>query len=205
VNLDVIYGAAGESIDQWQRTLDDVIELEPEHVSAYALTVEPGTPLADDVTRYPDDDVQAEKYSIATERLAGAGYAWYEISNWSRPGRRCRHNLLYWAQGNYRGFGCAAHSHHDGRRWWNIRTPERYIDAVGQGHGVVAGSEDLDDRVRRLERLQLALRTEEGVPSSALTVEDERALDGLVARVGDRVVLTLRGRLLANEVALRLR
>jgi oxygen-independent coproporphyrinogen-3 oxidase len=205
LNLDVIYGAVGESTGDWQRTIDEVIGLDPEHVSAYALTVEPGTPLAADASRHPDDDAQAEKYAVVTDALAAAGYEWYEISNWSRPGRQCRHNLLYWAQGDYRGFGCAAHSHEDGRRWWNVRTPERYVEAVRGGGSVVAGEEELDDDVRRLEGLQLALRTQGGVPTSALAPDDRRALTGLVAQVDDRVVLTPAGRLMANEVAVRLR
>jgi oxygen-independent coproporphyrinogen-3 oxidase len=205
LNLDVIYGAVGESTGDWQRTIDEVIGLDPDHVSAYALTVEPGTPLAADASRHPDDDAQAEKYAVVTDALAAAGYEWYEISNWSRPGRQCRHNLLYWAQGDYRGFGCAAHSHEDGRRWWNVRTPERYVEAVRGGGSVVAGEEELDDDVRRLEGLQLALRTQGGVPTSALAPDDRRALTGLVAQVDDRVVLTPAGRLMANEVAVRLR
>jgi oxygen-independent coproporphyrinogen-3 oxidase len=205
LNLDIIYGAAGESVDEWRRTVAEVLDLEPDHVSAYALTVEPGTPLAGDHARHPDEDLQADKYALVTAALADAGYEWYEISNWARPGYQCRHNLLYWSQGNYRGFGCAAHSHHDGRRWWNVRTPERYIAAVRGHESVVAGAEDLDDDSRRLERLQLALRTQHGVPASALANEDERALAGLVTRVDDRIVLTPDGRLLANEVAVRLR
>ncbi len=132
-NLDLIYGGAGETLEQWRRTLEAVVELDPPHVSAYALTVEAGTPLADDATRHPDDDDQADKYLLATELLGAAGLDWYEISNWAAPGHRCRHNELYWDQGDYLGFGCAAHSHRDGRRWWNLRTPERYIDAVERG------------------------------------------------------------------------
>ena len=199
-NLDLIYGAAGETLDDWRRSLDGVLALEPPHVSAYGLTVEPGTPLAADPTRHPDDDRQADAYLLADEVLADAGLRWYEISNWSLPGHECRHNLLYWAQGDYRGFGCAAHSHERARRWWNVRTPERYIDAVRAGRPTEAAAEELDDDARREERLQLALRTRAGVPATAL---DD--LDGLVERDGDRAVLTPRGRLLANEVSLRLR
>jgi oxygen-independent coproporphyrinogen-3 oxidase len=203
-NADVIYGAAGESMADWERTLSDVLALGPPHVSAYALTVEPGTPLALDARRHPDDDDQADKYQLACSMLDAAGLANYEISNWARPGHECRHNLLYWAQGDYRGIGCAAHSHQGGRRWWNVRTPERYIGLVSAGQSPVAGEEALDDRRRRLESLQLALRTSAGVPLSAL--HDGPELDGLVARTGDgRAVLTPSGRLLANEVALRLR
>jgi oxygen-independent coproporphyrinogen-3 oxidase len=118
---------------------------------------------------------------------------------------RCAHNLLYWSQGDYRGFGCAAHSHERGRRWWNVRTPERYVHAIGDGASVVAGDEVLDEDVRRLEGLQLMLRTTEGVPETALSLEDAFALEGLVERHDGRLVLTPAGRLLANEVAVRLR
>src|SRR5205085_4462863 len=155
-NVDLIFGAVGESVDDWARTLDGVLALEPPHVSAYALTVEPGTPLARDASRTPDDDDQAEKYALADAVLARAGLRNYEISNWARPGHECRHNLLYWRQGNYRGFGCAAHSHNDGHRWWNIHTPERYVAAVRDGRSVVAGDERLDDAPRRRERVVLA-------------------------------------------------
>ena len=114
-------------------TVRSVLALEPPHVSAYGLTVEAGTPLALDPARYPDDDDQAAKYEVADTLLTEAGLASYEISNWARPGHECRHNLVYWCQGDYLGFGCAAHSHRAGRRWWNVRTPERYIGLVEGG------------------------------------------------------------------------
>ncbi len=201
-NVDLIYGAAGESLADWHATLEGALALEPPHVSAYALTVEAGTPLAGDPARHPDDDVQADEYELADELLARAGLANYEVSNWARPGHECRHNLLYWRQQDYRGFGCAAHSHRDGRRWWNLRTPERYIAAVAAGCCAEAAGETLDPDVRRVEGLQLALRTRIGVPIDAL---DGDELPGVVERVGDRWVLTRRGRLLANEVAIRVR
>ena len=201
-NVDVIYGAAGESPDDWLRTLDAALALDPPHVSAYALTVEPGTPLADDPARHPDDDDQATKYLAAAEALEAAGLSWYEISNWARPGRECRHNQLYWSMGDYQAFGCAGHSHRDGRRSWNVHTPERYIAAIAEGRSPEAAGERLDAEARRLEALQLAVRTRSGVPASSLPVDE---LDDLVALDGDRAVLTVRGRLLANEVVLRLR
>jgi oxygen-independent coproporphyrinogen-3 oxidase len=201
-NVDVIYGAAGESPDDWRRTLDAALALDPPHVSAYALTVEPGTPLADDPARHPDDDDQAAKYLAAAEALEAAGLSWYEISNWARPGHECHHNRLYWSMGEYQAFGCAGHSHRDGRRFWNVHTPERYIAAIGEGRSPEAAGERLDAEARRLEALQLAVRTRAGVPAASLPVDE---LDDLVALDGDRAVLTVRGRLMANEVALRLR
>ena len=202
-NLDLIYGGAGESDADWQATLDRLLELNPPHVSAYALTVEAGTPLAADATRHPDDDDQADKYLMAEAVLGAAGYEWYEISNWAQPGHRCQHNLLYWRQGDYRGFGCAAHSHRAGRRWWNLRTPDRYVDAVIAGQSAEGGFEQLDDEARRIEGLQLALRMVDGVPEGALAVDPD--LDHLVERLEARARLTVAGRLLANEVAIRLR
>jgi len=204
-NVDLIYGAAAETDDDWRRSLDAVLALDPAptHVSAYALTVEPGTPLAADVARHPDDDVQAARYLEAEARLTAAGLVSYEISNWAAPGHECQHNRLYWSQGNYRGIGCAAHSHDSGLRWWNVRTPERYIAVVGAGQSPEAASETLDESTRHLERLQLALRTSTGVPAGALATDD--LPDGLVWRSGGRAGLTPAGRLLANEVAARLR
>jgi coproporphyrinogen III oxidase-like Fe-S oxidoreductase len=139
-----------------------------------------------------------------TDRVLGdAGYRWEEISNWARIGHGCRHNQLYWAQGDYRGIGSAAHSHRRGRRWWNVRTPDRYVSLVAADRSTTAGEEVLDASRQRLEALALALRTPAGVPDGALP--DDPDLDGLVERVAGRAVLTLRGRLLANAVTARLR
>jgi putative oxygen-independent coproporphyrinogen III oxidase len=201
-NLDLIYGSVGETLADWRLTLERALALEPPHVSAYALTVEPGTPLADDPARHPDEDVQADEYELADELLTAAGLANYEVSNWARRGHECRHNLIYWRQQDYRGFGCAAHSHRAGRRWWNLRTPERYLAAVREGRPTEAAGEVLDPDTRRFEGLELSLRTTAGVPVDALDGDD---LPGIVERVGDRWVLTRRGRLMANDVAVRLR
>ena len=201
-NVDIIYGGAGESLADWETTVRRTLELDPPHVSAYALTVEAGTPLADDPARHPDDDVQADEYELADDLLSAAGLANYEVSNWARPGHECRHNLLYWRQHDYRGFGCAAHSHRAGRRWWNLRTPERYIAAVEAGRSTEAAGESLDAEARRIEGLQLSLRTRAGVPVEAL---DGDELPGVVERDGERWVLTRRGRLMANAVSVRLR
>ncbi len=203
-NLDLIYGGAGETIEDWRATVERALALEPPHVSAYALTVEAGTPLADEPERHPDDDDQADKYELADGLLRGAGLEWYEISNWARPGHECRHNRLYWAQGDYLGVGCAAHSHRDGRRHWNVRTPERYLERIQAGESPVSSGETLEPEVRRFEGLQLALRTSRGVPAEALDTDDPD-LAGLVEVADGRAQLTVPGRLLANEVAVRLR
>jgi oxygen-independent coproporphyrinogen-3 oxidase len=206
-NLDLIYGGAGESLADWRATLDATLALDPPHVSAYALTVESGTPLARRIgageVAAPDDDDQAEKYLAAEAALTAAGRAWYEISNWARPGRECRHNLLYWAQGEYLGIGCAAHGHTPaGRRWWNVRTPDRYIALIGQDASPEGGHEVLGGPDRDHEAAMLALRTRDGVPGGPAA--DSLVADGLADRRGGRVVLTPAGRLLANEATTRL-
>jgi oxygen-independent coproporphyrinogen-3 oxidase len=202
INLDLIYGVHGESLEDWRSTLTAAIALSPTHVSAYGLTVEAGTPLADDPARHPDDDDQADKYILTDDMLGAAGMYNYEISNWAIDGHECRHNKVYWSQGNYQGFGCASHSHQDGRRFWNVRTPDRYIACVNEGISVEAADEVLDDETRAREALELSLRTAEGVPLGAL---DVASLEGLVSVQGNRVVLTRNGKLLANEVSLRLK
>ena len=201
-NLDLIYGAAGETLADWRQTVEAVVALDPPHVSAYALTIEAGTPLAEQPDRHPDDDDQADKYEVVDTVLPAAGLENYEISNWARPGHECRHNVLYWQQLDYRGFGCAAHSHRSGRRWWNVRTPDRYIDLVAAGESTEAAGETLDDATRRFEGLELQLRMRDGVP---LDVLDGDALPGMVERRGDRWILTRAGRLMANEISTRLR
>jgi len=208
-NLDVIYGGAGESLADWSSTIEQVVALGAPHVSAYGLTVEAGTALAEQPARHPDDDDQADKYDLADDLLIAAGFANYEISNWSKPGHECRHNAVYWSGGDYAGFGSAAHAHRNGRRWWNVRTPDRFVELIEAGRPAESSSESLDDATRALERLQLQLRTRDGVPVSALDSTDVDEMSDLVQRVsrgsfGDRLVLTRAGRLLANEVSLRL-
>jgi len=170
-NLDLIYGAAGESLADWRTTVEQALALEPPHVSAYALTVEAGTPLFDEPARHPDDDDLADKYELADDLLVAAGRPNYEVSNWAMPGHECRHNILYWQQGDYRGFGSAAHSHAAGRRWWNLRTPERYIAAVEADSSTEAAGESLDAETQRVEGLQLALRMRSGVPAETLDLD----------------------------------
>lgn len=203
-NLDIIYGAAGESIDDWCKTVSDVIALEPPHVSAYGLTVEANTVLATQPNRYPDDDDQADKYILCDEMFESAGLLNYEISNWAKAGHECEHNSLYWQQGNYEGFGSAAHAHLNGRRWWNVRTPDRYIELVTAGESPESSSETLDAQTSKREALQLLVRTREGVPAGSFAQVDLEEMSELLVQRDDRIMLTRAGRLLANEVALRL-
>jgi oxygen-independent coproporphyrinogen-3 oxidase len=203
-NVDLIIGDTHETDDDLARTLDDVLGLRnpPPHVSAYVLTPEPGTPLGDDPARHPDEDVVASRYELVDERLGNAGYRFEEISNWAKPGHEARHNWLYWTGGQYVGLGCSAHSHLAGVRSWNVRTPERYLGAIEAGQLATAASERLVGAQARFESLSLALRTRLGVPRDAF--DDVDALEDLVERSGDRVVLTRRGRLLASAVSLHL-
>ncbi len=198
VSLDLIYGTPGETAEDWRATLDAVCATDVDHVSAYALGIEPGTKLAARVRRgelpTPDDDEAADRYLVADELLSAAGFDWYEISNWARsPEARCRHNLLYWRNHNWWGIGPGAHSHLSGTRWWNVDPVEQWSDALLDGAAPaahVAGFEHLDDEQRRLEDLMLGVRLAEGL-----------ALEG---RHGHRLVLTPRGRLLADAVVTRL-
>lgn len=207
-NIDVIAGAAGESDADFDATLDDVLAYDPPHVSVYGLMVEPGTPLdrriAAGEIAAPDPDAQADCYLRADDRLTAAGLEWYEVSNWARPGHVCRHNVGYWTGAECVAIGAAAHGHTNGSRWWNQRRPERYIECIERSESPLAGSERPAPAERAAERLGLALRTRAGavVADRAATLDLETA--GLVTRVGDRVILTPTGRLLASEVTLRL-
>ncbi|MBK5287901.1 MAG: radical SAM family heme chaperone HemW [Acidimicrobiia bacterium] len=212
VNLDLIYGTPGETIDDWTATVEGALRLEPEHVSAYALTVEAGTPLGRDVAAgvkpAPDDDDQADKYGIVDDLLGTQGYEWYEISNWAKPGEECRHNLVYWQGGDYLAIGCSAHGKTGPRRWWNLRTPERYIAAIRDCATPVAGDEQLDPEGRAAEARDLALRLKWGIPVGGVDpdVTTELIEMGLLTLDddADRLVLTRAGRMLANEVVIRL-
>lgn len=210
VSLDLIYGTPGETDADWRASLEAALAAEPDHVSAYALIVEPGTRLAAQVRRgdlpAPDDDALADRYELADAVLGGAGLTWYEISNWAAgDDARCRHNLGYWRGGDWWGLGPGAHSHVGGVRWWNVRHPATYAARLAAGASPAAGRELLDAATRRLERVMLELRLADGLPLDVLDAAGCAAAarvlaDGLATRAGDRLVLTLRGRLLADAV-----
>jgi putative oxygen-independent coproporphyrinogen III oxidase len=213
VSLDLIYGTPGESDDDWRRSLTAAIESEPDHVSAYALIVEDGTRLAVKVRRGeikpPDDDAMADRYLMADELLGAAGYRWYELSNWAASDQaHCRHNLLYWTGGDWWGFGPGAHSHVGGVRWWNVRHPSAYAQRLAAGQSPAAARERLTAAEQRMEEIMLRARLAEGLPLAALSgsalQQTERMLDNTLidrsALAAGRVVLTLRGRLLADAV-----
>ncbi|MEU7905167.1 radical SAM family heme chaperone HemW [Actinoplanes sp. NPDC049118] len=213
VNLDLIYGTPGERPEDFAASLDTVIKAGVDHVSAYSLIVEDGTRMAAKMRRgelpYPEDDVAADRYLAAEAALGGAGFSWYEVSNWATsPEARCRHNLLYWTGGDWWGLGPGAHSHVGGVRWWNVKHPTAYAKRVEEGVSPGLGREILTDSDRHVEDVMLRVRLRDGLPVAAL---DAVGLAGAAQALADdllepgaysdgRVVLTLRGRLLADAV-----
>ncbi|MBM3715598.1 MAG: coproporphyrinogen III oxidase [Actinobacteria bacterium] len=213
VSLDLIYGAPGESLEDWRASLETAVALQPDHISAYALIIEDGTKLARQIRSglvpMPDDDLQADMYELADDLLAAAGYDWYEVSNWSRGvGHRSRHNLAYWRGTDWWGFGPGAHSHVGGLRWWNVKHPAAYAQRLAAGESPAAARERPDEEARRLESVLLRSRIREGLAVSEVQGEGRRAVAALIAdglieggdAVRGRIVLTRRGRLLADAV-----
>ena len=167
VSVDLIYGTPGESLADWQASLDAALELGVDHVSCYALVIEPGTALGRALAQGEiapvDPDDQADKYELADETLSAAGLEWYEISNWARPGHECRHNLAYWQNQDWYGFGPGAHSHLDSTRFWNLRHPAKWMQSLRAGHRPVDGQEIITGESARLEKLLLNLRLRQGL------------------------------------------
>jgi putative oxygen-independent coproporphyrinogen III oxidase len=217
VSVDLIYGAPGESDDDWEQSVRAAIALEPDHVSAYALVVEEGTRLARQVrtgeVTAPDDDALAARYEVADALLSVARYGWYEVSNWSRAGAECRHNLGYWRDGSWWGIGPGAHSfvgdRASGVRWWNVRQPAAYAARLASGRSPAAARELLGSADRAFERLLLEVRLRDGLKAQDLGAAQQvaardLAIEGLLEHAADRFVLTLQGRLLADLVVRRL-
>ncbi len=228
LNLDLIFGLIGQRTEHWQETLERILEFHPEHLSCYALTVEPGTALYYRVQKGqlpdPDPDVAAEEYEWTRTRLAREGYEHYEISNWARPGRACRHNLVYWRAEPYLGFGAGAHSFFAGQRFANLDAPNRYEEAIAStmearaasGSSAmlqIAGGETPDEATQQADAMILGLRLMEGVHldgfAARFGVRAEDAFGaaiekhtrlGLLEVVGGRLRLTSHGLLLSNEV-----
>lgn len=246
INLDLIYGLPLQTLDAWRTTLERALALAPEHLSLYALKVEEGTGLAHQIARGkyppPDDDLMATMYEMAEEMLDAAGYAQYEISNWAISGQQSavsaqwstdgfaignaqlatcnfqsQHNLTYWRNEPYLGFGAGAHSYWNGERFWNVASPLEYIQRIKRGKSAVAGRETISRELEMAETLILGLRLNAGVSFAdfyarfgedararyAQVFEETRAL-GLLEVTDERVRLTRRGRLLANQVFWRL-
>jgi len=209
VNLDLIYGTPGECDEDLLRSVDAAVETGVDHVSAYSLLVEQGTALARRVRSgelaAPDDDVLAHRYELVDERLSAAGFAWYEVSNWSRPGGQCRHNLGYWDGGQWWGAGPGAHGFVGATRWWNVKHPNSYAVALADAMLPIAGFEQLGADALHTEEVMLKTRLRPGLALAGLgSDERERAgalcADGLLESEGDRLVLTPGGRLLADAV-----
>lgn len=217
VSLDLIYGTPGESLADWRCSLETALSYQPDHISAYALIVEDGTKLAAQMRRGEvpgiDDDDHADKYELADQLIAEAGLGWYEVSNWARtPEQACRHNLAYWRGDDWWGIGPGAHSHVGGVRWWNVKHPSAYANRLSQGLSPAAGRETLDPETRRLERVMLEARLQSGLEVSALSAAGRHEVAGLIAdglvepaaAFRGRLVLTLKGRLLADAVVRRI-
>ncbi|WP_259365207.1 radical SAM family heme chaperone HemW [Flaviflexus equikiangi] len=223
-SLDLIYGTPGESLDDWRLSLSEAIAMEPDHISAYGLGIEPGTKMGQQVKRglLPDTDPDdlAAKYEIADSMLSAAGYAWYEVSNWAKPGHEARHNIAYWRNDNWWGFGPGAHSHINGTRFWNVKHPRAWSARLQAGESPAAAREILTPRERAEEDIMLGIRLAEGLPLTAGIAKPGQAparaalakrrhvtmllaSDGLLQphRLAEgRMVLTLKGRLLADTV-----
>lgn len=219
VSLDLIYGTPGESLDDWRTSVTAALATGVDHVSAYALVVEQGTRMAVQVRRgelaLPDEDDQAAKYELADDLLTAAGLHWYEVSNWARtPADACRHNLAYWRSDDWWGIGPGAHSHIGGVRWWNVKHPRAYATRLAAGLSPAAGRETIEADSARLERVMLGVRLREGLPLDNLSARARAEVGALVANgladgraalgrgdvPGPRVLLTRRGRLLADAV-----
>lgn len=219
VSIDLIYATPGESDQSWQASVRAALELAPDHVSAYALGIEPGTKLGGRLARGEiapvDDDLAAERYEIADTLLGEAGYHWYEVSNWARTKpdgtlAACRHNQHYWRGDNWWGFGPGAHGHIDGVRWMNMKHPRAYAASLAQQLLPVAEREVLSAEAQLEEMVMLGIRLREGIaipPTATQQVVWQLVDDGLLQReaaTAGRCQLTLRGRLLADSVTYQL-
>ena len=217
VSLDLIYGTPGESLGDWRRSVEAVVEERPDHVSAYALIVEEGTKLARQIRRgelaTPSDDLEADMYELADDLLGAAGYDWYEVSNWATDAsQRSRHNLGYWRGDDWWGVGPGAHSHVGGVRWWNAKHPAAYAERVTAELSPAVGREVLDAGTRETERVLLLTRIRKGIRIESLHASGRHAVAGLIAdglvdakaALAGVLTLTRRGRLLADAVVRRL-
>ena len=219
-SVDLIYGAPGETLEQWCQSVEAAIAMQPDHISAYALIVEDGTKLARQIKSgqlaEPDEDLQADKYELADELLAKAGFDWYEVSNWSRGAENASaHNISYWASQDWWGYGPGAHSHVGGVRWWNVKHPTTYAAKLAEGNSPAAGRETLSDRTRLEERVLLEIRIRDGLSvdlTKKVNQDASKLIAGFIAdelvdakaAIGGVLKLTLKGRLLADSLVRQL-
>ena len=209
ISVDLIYGTPGESLEDWRETVDNALALDIDHISAYALIVETGTKLAAQIKRgdltMPNDDLMADMYLLVDQMCEEKGLTWYELSNWSKPGHQCRHNIAYWENKNWWGLGPGAHSHIDQKRFWNVKHPNAYKEKVFAGDSPIKDSEILSDDEKKSEYIMLAIRMPEGVKKAALTVAQyERTMEyiksGHVIERENSLSLTPKGRLIADRL-----
>ena len=212
ISVDLIYGTPGESISDWQTSIDAALSLPITHISAYGLIVEEGTKLAAQIKRGQvnpvDDDLAAEKYLIADQAFTSAGFDWYELSNWAKPNSASKHNLAYWLGDNWWGAGPGAHSHLNGRRFWNVKHPNLYKEKIESNQSPMAGSESLEELQRESERLMLSLRLPTGVAKKTLNEQQLLELSEYVESGHldqsnwneGRATLTVDGRLIADRI-----
>jgi len=212
VSVDLIYGTPGESMSDWQESIETALSLPISHISAYALIVEQGTKLGAQVKRgevvMPDDDETADKYLLADEKFRAAGLDWYELSNWSKPGSESKHNLAYWNGANWWGAGPGAHSHIDGKRWWNVKHPTAYKEKISSGQSPMDDQEELTLEEKSSERIMLEIRLARGIDSKTLTAEQISTLEGFKNQghlldgswASGRIVLSTSGRLIADRI-----
>lgn len=212
ISVDLIYGTPGESKQDWQQSIDSALALPISHISAYALIVEEGTKLAAQIKRgeiaKPDDDLTAEKYIMADKAFTAAGFNWYELSNWAKPNSQSKHNLAYWLGHNWWGAGPGAHSHIDGKRFWNVKHPNLYKQKIQANETVVLESEVLESSQVESERLMLSIRLPQGLEKNTLNNQQILELTDYVNsghldqenwNLG-RATLTLDGRLIADRI-----
>lgn len=214
-SVDLIYGAPNESLQQWRISVEEALAMQPDHISAYALIVESGTKLARQIAKgelpEPDEDLQADKYELAEQLFSEAGFDWYEVSNWAKPGQASKHNIAYWQSQDWWGFGPGAHSHMGGTRWWNVKHPSAYSAKVNSSVSPAAGRETLDEQTRLTERVLLELRIAEGLSielAKKLNPDAANLIAGFIAdgmieprdALNGRLKLTLKGRLLADAL-----
>jgi len=206
VSLDLIYGTPGESFSDWEETLNAALEIKPNHISAYALVIEPGTKMGSQLNRGEispvDEDQSADKYNLIDKKLTSTGYQWYEISNWSKDGFECKHNLNYWYGNNWWGIGPGAHSHVGGTRWWNHKLPKKWRENLELDTSPALGREVLTSSQIEEEKLMLNIRLKTGVSKENISSENISMLisQGLIQQDHSNIYLTTQGRLLADLV-----
>ena len=209
ISVDLIYGTPGESLDDWRETVNAALDLDIDHISAYALIVETGTKLAAQIKRgdltMPDDDLMADMYLLVDQMCEARGLSWYELSNWAKPGHECRHNVAYWENKNWWGLGPGAHSHLDGKRFWNVKHPNVYKEKLFDAKSPIHDSEVLTAQEIAREAIMLGIRMREGLQISLLEPHQLELLgtyreNGYIELRDDRVLLTPVGRLIADRI-----